>query len=99
MREVERKETVMVARSAVIRRVRIRAEPEEDVWKDGLNPNPWISKRVPRSATGIAVFALNPAECLGNARWSNQSLARRANRAAAIKSKNTEKTEDDQLAA
>ena len=46
-REVERKETVMVARSAVIRRVRIRAEPEEDAWKDGLNPNPSISKRVP----------------------------------------------------
>ena len=39
-REVERKETVIVARSAVMRRVRIRALPEEEVgWRmaDGGN--------------------------------------------------------------
>ena len=35
-REVERKETVIVARSAVMRRVRMRAEPEEEGLEEGL---------------------------------------------------------------
>jgi hypothetical protein len=35
-REVERKETTIVARSAVMRRVRMRAEPEEERAAEGL---------------------------------------------------------------
>ena len=34
MREVERNETTIVARSAVMRRVRMRAEPEEEETGD-----------------------------------------------------------------